>query len=99
MLPLAHLGSVPRCEQVAVCQHRLRFAAIDAHHVTIIEEEYGVQRYEGALTLFGPRESPVRFIVASRNITDRVARLQIPSTPTSTSILVLCVIPGGQTWQ
>jgi len=30
-----------------------------AHYVTTIEE-YGVQRYEGASTLFGPCESPVR---------------------------------------
>jgi neutral ceramidase len=30
-----------------------------AHYVTTIEE-YGVQRYEGASTLFGPCLSPVR---------------------------------------
>jgi hypothetical protein len=59
-----------------------------AHYVTTIEE-YGVQRYEGASTLFGPCESPVR-LWRRENITDRVARLQLPSTPTSTNIPVFC---------
>ena len=61
-----------------------------AHYVTTIEE-YGVQRYEGASTLFGPcKNSLFSGFGSNENRLFILGRLQIPSTHTLTNIPVWC---------
>jgi Neutral/alkaline non-lysosomal ceramidase, N-terminal len=60
-----------------------------AHYVTTIEE-YGVQRYEGASTLFGPCKTLFFVFGSNENRLFILGCLQIPSMHTLTNIPVWC---------